>query len=575
MAGIYGSFLKKSTNKKIYKKFYNANFPFTKSEEIEYNGFVLGRSVLNKFQNDRFLFENESFIVCYEGINYSHVRKPIDFISAYQIKGSDFVKDLKGNFSGFVFDKAQNQILIFTDPLSTKQIYYFFDKNLGFAFTSEMHVLTQLLKSSQISLQPDKDGVYCLALYGQLFDGKTIINQIHKLNYGSILKVNFLENKIKESSYYKFTKKQENISIEDSIEGLDQRMTEAISNEWEKDREYNYQHICLLSGGLDSRVNSMISKELGFKNTHVYTYGNPRSTDIKIAQQIAGDNFHSHAQHNFVNGNHLHRNVMENYIKGAEGRIIFAALSMVYNAIKHINPQSYGILHSGQIGDVVSGSFVKPGFDFKKNKDRLGITAFIKNPKLLDKIGFLNDFLDRYEGTDHEIFAYEQGIVNGTFYGDHIANNFIDLAAPFYNKDLIDFCLNIPNEYKTNQWIYTKWMQKKHPKLVEYPWEKIGLKPNSDFNVKYGRFYRKYLNGGKKYLGLKYDSMNPITTWIRQNPEILQTFDRLFAENIDLIEDAELKKDLSDIYRADVFEYRNKFSVLTTLLGIRLHLHNY
>ena len=79
------------------------------------------------------------------------------------------------------------------------------------------------------------------------------------------------------------------------------------------------------------------------------------------------------------------------------------------------------------------------------------------------------------------------------------------------------------------------------------------------------------INGGKKYFGLRYDSMNPITNWFQANPKLLEKFNQIFNENIDLIQDEELKKDLASIYKNDIFEYRNRFAVITVLLAIKLH----
>src|SRR5690625_2925516 len=127
MARIYGNLLKNSEEKEIYKNFYNAGVPDRIQEEIKFGKFRFGRSVLNKFQEDRFLFENEEFIICFEGINYSEIKTPEDFIKNYRKKGKNFVSDLKGSFSGFIFSKLSQEIILFNDFLSTRVLYYYFD----------------------------------------------------------------------------------------------------------------------------------------------------------------------------------------------------------------------------------------------------------------------------------------------------------------------------------------------------------------------------------------------------------------------------------------------------------------
>lgn len=99
MAGIYGILLKDFHQVSVCDNFYNSSFRNTIQEEITVNKFRFGRSVLNKFNDDRFLYENDSYVICFEGINYSHLKKPQNIIDAYENKGKDFIKTLKGTFS--------------------------------------------------------------------------------------------------------------------------------------------------------------------------------------------------------------------------------------------------------------------------------------------------------------------------------------------------------------------------------------------------------------------------------------------------------------------------------------------
>ena len=573
MAGIYGVLLKNSKQKEIFKTFYNAEFSNVIREEIDFKSFRFGRSVLNKFQDDRFLFENQEFILCFEGINYSEIRSPENFIREFKQKGKSFIASLKGSFSGFIFNKNTEEIVIFNDILSTRVLYYYFDTEQGFAFASEMHVLSKILRASGILLSYDYNGIYAVALYGQSFYDFTTVKEIKKLNYGSTLEFSHAQKKCKENSYYQFKRDEKKLALPEVIDEMDRFLVEAVKEEWEKDTSNNYAHFGLISGGMDSRVNLMLAKNLGFKNINTYTYGDPKSSDIKIAQQIAKDNFYSHGQFNLFNGRFFIENTLDRYVRATDGLTYFTANAVIYNAFKPLNFQNYGLVHSGQLGDTATGSFIKPNFDFEANIDKIGVTGFVKQKHLLPKIPFLKDIIKQYNHSDNDEFTYEQRQVNGTLMGDKLFNNFIDIASPFYDKAFLELMLSIPTSFKINQQIYFEWLKVKHPDILNYKWDKIGLKPNSAFNMKYGRLAKRYINGGKKYMGFAYDSMSPVNTWLKNDPTILNQFDRLFNENIDLINDAELKKDLRDIYQDDIFEYRNRFSVLTVLLGIKMHFH--
>ena len=575
MAGIYGVLLKKNQQRKIYNNFYNSKFENSIQEEIVSHDFCFGRSVLDKFKDDRFLFEDDNYIICFEGINYSTINTPQKIIKAYLEKGSDFISLLKGTFAGFIFSKKEEKLIMFNDPLSTKSLFYFYDKELGFAFSSEMHVLSKLLRENHISISYDYDGIYSLALYGQMFNDFTLVKEIKKLNYGSTLTFNISENSIKTQQYYKISKKEIPQSLNDVIESIEKFMVNAIEEEWQKDRSNNYQqHLSLLSGGMDSRINAMIAQELGFNKINTYTYGNPNSSDVKYANDIAEKNFYSHLQFNIHKGDFLVENVLDNYVKATDGLTHFTANAIIYNALSKIERRNFGLIHSGQIGDVLFGSFLKPNYDFKTNKASIGLTGFVKNKTMLEKMDFLDDLTTYYDQSDYEVYTFEQRQVHGTLMGDKVFNNFIDQASPFYNTQLLDYCSSIPNKFKFNQKIYFDWLKAKHPKTLDYKWEKIGLKPNSDFNINYGRLIKKYVNGGKKYFGLNYDSMNPITNWFKTNPNLLKQFNLIFEENIVNIDNKELKADLKEIYNDDIFEYRNKFAVITVILAIRLHFYS-
>lgn len=574
MAGIYGVLLKNSNQKEIFKNFYNAGFNIIIGEEIEYGNFRFGRSVLNKFQQDRFLYENEEFIVCFEGINYSEINNPQVFIREFKKNGKDFVSKLKGSFAGFIFTKETSELLIFDDILSTRVLYYYFDPDRGFAFSSEMHVLSKILRASGIDLEYDYNGIYAVALYGQSFYNFTTVRQIKRLNYGSTLEYSPNNHTCEENAYFKFKRDEKKLQLPEVIEEMDRLLLNAVQEEWEKDQANGYQHFGLISGGMDSRVNLMLAKSLGFQKINTYTYGDPKSSDIKIAQQIAKENFHSHGQFNLFNGRFFNENTLDRYVKATDGLTYFTANAVIYNAFKPLDFQQYGLVHSGQLGDTATGSFIKPNFDFEANIDKIGVTGFVKQKQLLSKVPFLKEIIHQYNHTDNDEFTYEQRQVNGTLMGDKLFNNFIDIASPFYDKAFLDLMLSLPTPLKLNQQIYFEWLKVKHPEIANYKWDKTGLKPNSAFNIKYGRLAKRYVNGGKKYLGLPYDSMSPVNTWLKQDATILKGFDRLFNENIELIKNAELKKDLTLIYQDDIFEFRNRFSVLTVLLGIKMHFHD-
>lgn len=573
MAGIYGIFTNHDFDKaELFSDFLNNGFENSKQEHILFGEFAVGRSVLKKFEKDRFLYQNDDYIVCFEGINYSTLKTPTEIINAYKEFGPEFVTKFKGVFSGFLLAKHENELIVFNDPLGTKRLYYYHTPEHGLVFCSEMHVLSKYLRNNNVPLSYDYDGIYSLALYGQMLNDFTVVKEIKVLNHASVLIYNLQNKKLQQEQYFKFEKDIVYQKLPDIIENLNNLMEASIAMEWQHDIDNNYtQHLALTSGGMDSRINSLVAKKLGFGPINGYTYGNPTSSDVKIAQEIARDNFYLHSQFNLTSGEFFTKNILENYIKPTDGLTHFTANAIIHNAFSNLRLDNYGSVHSGQLGDAISGSFLKPNFDFIQNADQIGISGFVRNKSLLKKISCLEELLLKYQHTDAEVFAYKQRQVRGTLAGDSVVSNFIDQVSPFYNLDMIKYMLTIPNEFRLNQKIYFSWLQEKHPNILEYKWERIGLKPNTSFNIQYGRLIKKYVNGGKKYFNLQYDSMNPIGTWFSSDPEHLKKFDHIFDSHIQEVGDADLTKDLKEIYSDNIFEFRNKFAVITVLLSLKLH----
>lgn len=245
-------------------------------------------------------------------------------------------------------------------------------------------------------------------------------------------------------------------------------------------------------------------------------------------------------------------------MRATDGLTYFTA-NAVINAMKQLNFQNMSVLHSGQMGDTSTGSNHRSEFDFENKIDRISVTNFINQKHILPKLGFLKEIIEHYNHTDFDLFAFEQTQVNGILMGDKVFNNFIDLVSPFYDKQFLKLMLTVPSEYKKDQLIYFEWLKVKHPQILKYQWKRIGMRPDLRIKLCYGRMIRRYVNGAKKLSGLKYDSMHPITIWTKGNPSILQYFQHLFDTHIELIEDKEVRQNLTDAYKDTLLNIETSF----------------
>ncbi len=569
-SGLFGFFLKDKVTASATQNF--DDFEGI-SETIQFQKHIVGRKVLNKLNQDRFFKENELFIIGFEGINLTDgIQNFDDFFRNYQKKGIDFVSQLKGGFNGFIFDKKQQKLYLFTDNLATRRFYYYFNQQYGFAFASSMQVLTKVLRQKNIPYTLNHDAVYMMALYGIILEDYTYVSEIKVLPYGHILIFDVSQKKIKKQRYFEYQSGIIPIAYDEAINKIENLLVSSIERIWQKNKQYSDSYFTLLSGGMDARVNVLIAKELGFDNIQSLTFGQSGSKDIVYAKQIAkGEGFNHHTEY-LDGGDFLIDNIYENYIIPNDGMIFYNGSAHLTSVLRKFDWQNTPVLHSGQIGDVLFGSFAKNTFDFQQNKEKLGYTGFVQHPELLNKISVLNEILEKYQNRGYELYIYEQRQINGTIMGDRSINHLVDSFSSFYDADLIQFCMLLPNDYKKYQKIYFDWLKKYHPQVVGYPWDKIEMKPDSYWKVKYGKLFKKYYNGLKKYLNLNYESMNPVGLWLKENPVILQTLKRIFETEIHQpYITPELQKDLIRIYHDDIFESRNKFTIITVLLALKLH----
>lgn len=573
MSGIYGAFLK---SKKITEFYNKMSRGLLTDEKILEKG-TIGRSVINKLTNDRLFGTKEGITICFEGVNLSDEIKSLnDFFNEYQKSSVEFIKNLKGSFSGFILDENIQKVFVFNDHLSSKNIFYYYDEKFGFVFCSELKAISKLFRKHEVPFSLNRDAVYMMSLYGFLLEDNTYIKEIKKLPYSSVIYFDYKTNTMSINKHFCYQSlKKEKIKSSDAIVELNALFEQSVIRCWNKDLKYGNRHLSLLSGGMDARTNVLVAKKLGFKNISTITFGQSNSQDIRYSQKIAvGENL-NHFTRFLDYPSYLIDDIEKNYVRPNDGLMMYHTSAHMSSTLKSFNTQPYSILHTGQIGDVLLGSFSQEKFDFKKNKAIIGYTGNVGELELLKKIESLNSILEKYQELGYEIYSYEQRQINATLVGDRSLNNVIDNFSPFYDLDLINFCLSLPSDLKKNQIIYYDWLKKYHRNILNYPWEKIQLKPNSRFKIIYGKYYKKYFNGAKKYFHLNYDSMNPYAVWMKKHPFILETLNRILAEEIESpYIDSELKNDLRQIYNRDIFEYRNKFAVITALLALKLHFRD-
>ena len=277
------------------------------------------RYVIPKFLNDKVFEEDASTLIGTDGVllnsrqlrekyavstNFALIQK---LYSDHGIRG---ISELKGNFSGFIFDKKTGVLHVFTDHMRTKNVFWFFDEKKKYlVFGSELKTVVSVMRKLGYVPSLSENGAYCLLTFGFMVGDTTLVNEITKIPPGTIL--TYSEGKITIDRYYAFSSTPQITDSEDTIiKKLESLYSDAIRLEYEKDLEYNYSHAATLSGGLDSRMNVMHAKRLGFSDILCICFSQSNYLDERIAKKIAADLGFDFIFHALDNGNFL-KNIEE------------------------------------------------------------------------------------------------------------------------------------------------------------------------------------------------------------------------------------------------------------------------
>ncbi len=517
--------------------------------------FSLEYSTSDKFQNDKVNFESDDFYILIDGVilNKKQLLKATPekswtafLIESYRKQGNSFFKHLKGSYYGFLLDKKENKWIVFTDHISSKPIYYA-EYQGHICFTNNYIALVSHLKTKGQTVSLNEQAAYLLLSYGYVFEDITLTNEVKRLMVGHSAIIS--NNKMQLKKFWELTNKPINITEEEAIEEIDKRFRIALQLAFEKDREYGYKHVASLSGGLDSRMTVWVAHELGYTEQLNLTFSQSNYLDETIAKKIAADLKHEWIFKALDNGNFL-KNV-DDVTQITGGNVLYYGLAHGLSLYDNISFDHTGILHSGQLGDVVVGTFYSKMDN--NHKFSLGDGAYSKH--LLPNIGELK-LKETY--SNEEIFKmYIRG-----FYGANQgllgAMKYTETYSPFYEIDFMQFCLSIPVALRFQHRIYKKWIQTKYPEASKYVWEKDKVPVNYSYwisikgkKVPINQLPLKILMKLKlKKEGI--DStrhMNPLQYWYKTNNDLKIFMDDYYSENIQLLNSySNLKSDCEKLY---------------------------
>lgn len=549
-------------------------------QEISGPGFQLKQFTLKKFLKDKLFYENKEHIIVLDGVilNKNVLKKDNEewhetVIRLYRAEGIHFLKKFRGSFIGLFYFKLEDKWIIFNDQLGTKPLFYNSSSN-QFFLSAELRNLHHLFKSSGIKTSLNQQAAYSLLTYGYMLGENTLWTEIKKLSPGSCIVIQ--DRKIKIKQYYQLPKAPVNDprSRKELIDGIDEKFRAAVRLQFDKDCEYGYKHLVALSGGLDSRMTSYVAHDMGFKNQINFTFSQTNYLDETIPKQIAEDLKHEWIFKALDNG--LFLKDIDEAVEMTGGITLYYTIAHAISFCKFLNFENFGILHSGQLGDVIIGSYIR-------NIENMEIGQRAYSKKLQNKIEE-NKMMPSVEEKERALL-YRRGF-NGANSGLVATQYYTETTSPFYDIDFLEYCLSIPIAKRLEHSLYRDWVIEKYPGAAEYVWETTKKPVNAVIKKP------KILKIGSRRIPIKSilpillhktgireryskkkstkSNMHPLNYWYDNDSELRNYLDTYFEQNLIYFEDGDenLKIDASNLYKTGTAI--EKIMVLTLLSGLKL-----
>ncbi|MDE7197561.1 MAG: asparagine synthase [Lachnospiraceae bacterium] len=494
--------------------------------------------LLNKFPNDQVFLEKDGRICFLNGYLYSKTADwPETFSGALSEDAEETLKGLRGGFCGYLYEQRTKELLVYTDQIAVKPVYYYVSGD-RWMVSDRVDEMVEVLRHNGLTCDFQPLAAQYMLTYGYMIDDTTFIRQIHRLLPGTYMRAR--DGRVSVARYHFIQDVPQTMSEEEAVEKIDAAFREAVRREFEKDREYGYRHLVDLSGGLDSRMVSWVAHDLGYTDQVNITYCRDGYRDEKIARQISLHLGHEYLFKPLDDGKWMYD--IDEMTSQNNGAALYMGMTGGRRLLEMINMESFGIEHTGMIGDAILGTLYRDK-ELSCGKPVLGQSAHS------ERLHYQFDEKILQEYPNQEMFGiYTRGML-GASSSYMIRQQYIETASPFMDVDLLDAAFSIPFDYRKQHHIYLRWLNEKYPQAAEFGWEKWGgVKPKeSHITLRKMKTVQRLI--WKKFCVATHitnrDSMNPVDYWYNKDVGIQKRF-------AGYMEDAILNPVLGEDLRKDI-----------------------
>ena len=532
--------------------------------------FHITQITLPKFLNDKYFFEKDDCFLAIEGVLFV-ADSPSQAIDRYRQGETTFWDNWRGSFAGILYDKRTESLLLFNDHIGSHLLFYT-QLNNNLLFTSDLPILTKTI-CQYTAPTYNEQFAWSMLSFGYSPIGETPITHIQRIEAGQYLYIQ--GNKVEKHIYHRFSITPNTLSEEENMQQVEVLFRQAVQRVLDKNHQYGLKHTAALSAGLDSRMSVCIARELTEEPIDVVTYSQSGFYDEIIPKSIA-EAWKLNIHFTGLDGGKYLQNVdATNSITG--GIISYAGAAQVVEGFRSLNCNQTGVVLTGMLGDIVLSSRQK-----RDLPSYAGLGAV--STRFINHTTFVTSSLLQKYPMQELYYLYVRGFNCADLGSPLILQTTGESYSPFYDIDLLQFCLTIPQAQRFNYHLYDRWIHTYHPQAAQWAHngtrtignsiKKVGIAgreiPLRDLPKRIVWYLCKKLHIYNFYQENAGHSMNPMDQWYAETPALRKILDDYINENICLLAfSQELQHAALNLYKSGTM--MEKTLVLTLLAAMRLN----
>jgi len=457
---------------------------------------------------------------------------------------------LDGYFCAALYNAEAQTLKLISDRYGMRLLYWY-HKDGVFAWGSEVKAILQV---EGVNEKLDPSSYDCFMDLGYLMGEHTWFDNIKLIKPATVIEYNLVTDTANQYHYWKWSEiKPSNLTFDEAVDELGRRFIEAVRRRFEPSKAIGIA----LSGGLDSRaIFAAVDHLYPEYEGYAYTFGIPGCDDITVAEQvISRSKKWKHEKFYFSAHNWFEPRKEKIWnTDGMQDMMHMHGSEFLPSIAQHMR-----INLNGYCGDAIIGG----GFLSQVPSNTRASSSNVKS--FYGRYARLADIDSDFYDIEHvEPNLYMNRVRRFTAYGSVNSLSWLDQRKPFFDNELVELILSIPDEYRKNNRLYSAMLQKYFPKYFrDIPWQKTG-KPAGvirNRSIPY-RALRKGFRIFKEFLGIK-SALNYTNypAWIRDKEVVAQLSELLgykSAEYRDLVDEDLLKKWLEPHLNNKLINYSNK-----------------